>query len=323
MTRRLYLAAGDTDDGKEARDLATGMLPTGWVLTDEPERATAILAVDLDVDAGMVGRAGPELRVVGTIGPDIDEAATSKLGVHVVTLPNDSQMSRLTVAEYAVTLMLMLVKNMVAITRTATEPWAPGRDTPAFTDQTTYVYNWTGLEGSGILRGRIVGLVGAGTIGKAIATLLAPFSVRLLYTQRHRLPDADEQRLGLEWREFDDLIRDSDIISLNHRLQEGPGGNEGQFGTREFAMMKSTAILINIARGRMIDEEALVAALRNGDIAGAGLDVFRYEPLPKDHPLFAIAGDNVIISPHIASGSENEYWRYTLRAVVDACEALG
>jgi phosphoglycerate dehydrogenase-like enzyme len=181
------------------------------------------------------------------------------------------------------------------------------------------VYNWTGVEGSGFLLGKVVGLVGAGAIGVATAKLLRPFAVRLRYTQRHRLPADEEQRLGLEWREFDDLIRESDIIALSHRLQEGPGGNEGQFGAREFAMMKSTAILINTARGRMVDEEALVAALRNGEIGGVGLDVFHYEPLPKDHPLLALAGDNVILSPHIASGSEDEYWRYTLRAAVDAC----
>ena len=252
--------------------------------------------------------------------PNVDEAAAKKAGARVETLLTDSQLSRLTVAEYTIGLMLMLRRNMLAIARTASEPWAPGRDTPTFTDQSTYVYNWTALPGSGFLRGNVVGIVGAGTIGQATAKLLAPFGVRLIYTQRHRLPVADEQSLGLEWREFDDLLRESDIITLCHRLQEGPGGNEGQFGARQFAMMKPTAILINTARGRIIDDDALAAALRNGDIAGAAIDVMHYEPPPKDHPLLALAGDNVIISPHIASGSENEYWRYTVRMVADACD---
>jgi phosphoglycerate dehydrogenase-like enzyme len=320
MSRRLFLAAGDSEDGQDAR-AATDLLPADWVVADEPDDVTAILAVDVDVDGDVVKRAGPGLQVVATIGPAVDEAAAAAAGARVVELLTDSQLSRLTVAEYNVTLMLTLVHNMVAVSRTASEPWASGRDTPILTDQETYVYNWTDVQGSGFLRGRTVGIVGAGTIGKATARLLLPFGARVLYTQRTRLPAADEQGLGVEWREFDDLLRESDILSLCHRLQEGPGGNEGQFGAREFAMMKPTAILINTARGRVIDEDVLVAALRDGQIAGAGLDVFHYEPLPKDHPLLQLAGDNVIISPHVASGTENEFWRYTFRRVIDACSA--
>jgi phosphoglycerate dehydrogenase-like enzyme len=322
MTRRLYLAAGDSEDGQDARAEAPHMLEPGWVIAEEPDDVTAILAVDVEVDADLVKRAGPDLRLVATIGPEIDEAAVTQAGARSLTLLSDSQTSRLTVAEYSVTLMLMLVHNLVAITRTASTPWVPGRDTPILTDQSTYVYNWTAVQGSGFLIGKTVGIIGAGTIGAATAQLLGPFGVRLLYTQRHRLPEADEKRLNLEWRELDDLLRESDIVSLSNRLQEGPGGNEGQIGAREFGLMKSTAFLINTGRGRVVDEDALVDALRTGQIAGAGLDVFHYEPLPKDHPLLALAGDNVIISPHIASGTENEYWRYTLRAVTDQCAAI-
>lgn len=321
MNRRLFLAAAaDTEDGVDVRAATKHVLPDGWVVVDEPDGATAILAIDVDVDAEMIERAGPELTLIATIGPEVDQAAT-EAGIEVLALPTDSQLSRRTVAEYTVLLMLMLVRNVLAITRAATGPWAPERDTPILTDQSTYVYNWPDVQGSGFLYGKVVGIVGMGTIGVTSAKLLAPFGVRLLYTQRHRLADVDEQRLGLEWREFDDLLREVDILSLCHRLQEGPGGNEGQFGTREFAMMKRTAILINTARGRVIDEDALVTALRDGQIAGAGLDVFHYEPLPLDHPLLALAGDNVILSPHIASGTENEYWRTTFRAVTDACES--
>jgi phosphoglycerate dehydrogenase-like enzyme len=315
----MYLAAGDSEDGDDARAAAPDVVPPGWVIADEPDDVTAILAIDLEVDADLIKRAGSELQVIGTMGPTVDEAAAAA-GVRVVPLLTDSQLSRLTVAEYSVALMLMLVRNLVAIARTATEPWVAGRDTPILTDQRTYVYNWTDVQGSGFLRGRVVGIVGVGTIGAATARLLAPFGVRLLYTQRHRLAAAEEERLGVEWREFDDLLREADILALCHKLQEGPGGNEGQFGAREFAMMKPTAILINTARGRVIDEDALVTALRDGIIAGAGLDVFCYEPLPKDHPLLALAGDSLIISPHIAAGTEIEYWRYTLRALADACD---
>jgi phosphoglycerate dehydrogenase-like enzyme len=167
-----------------------------------------------------------------------------------------------------------------------------------------------------------VGIVGIGAIGAAVAEMLGPYRARLLYTQRHRLPAAEERRLGIEWREFDDLIRESDFVTLHHRLQEGTDGSERQIGARKFAMMKATAFLVNTARGRILDEDALVEALRRGDIAGVALDVFTYEPLPKDHPLLSLAGDNVILTPHIAAGSEAEYWNHILRIALHAYAEL-
>jgi phosphoglycerate dehydrogenase-like enzyme len=320
MARRLYLAASDSEDGIEAREEAPGVLPAGWELATDPVGATVIVSIDLPVDADTIKRAGPDLRAVCTIGPEIDEVATAEAGARVVQLLNSSDLSRLCVAEYSVGLMLLLKHNSLAVARTPSMSWLPDRATPSLTDQHNYVYNWPGIQGSGFLRGNVVGIVGAGgLIGAQTARLLTPFGVRLIYTQRTRLPEERERELGVEWREFDDFVRESDVITLCHRLQEGPGGNEGQFGAREFAMMKPDAIFINTARGRTVDEDALVEALRTKQIAGAGLDVFHYEPLPKDHPLLALAGDNVVISPHLAAGTENEYWRYTMRCAIEAC----
>ncbi len=316
---RLYVLMADDEDGVEARGFIRDVLPVGWVLADEPDGAAAIFAVDGDLDSATVRRALPALRVVATSGPTVAGAVDGHAEVQVLTLPNESAFSRISVAEFAVTLMLTLAHNILTIAREMrAAEWLPGRDVPVLTDQETYVYNWPGVQGSGFLRGNVVGLVGVGTIGANMAKLLAPFGVRLRYNQRHRLPIEDEQRLGVEWREFDDLLRESDFLVLNHRLQLGPGGNENQFGAREFAMMKPTAFLINTARGRVIDDDALVGALKNGEIAGVGLDVFRYEPLPKEHPLLAMADDRVILTPHIAAGTEVEYWRYTLRTVLEA-----
>lgn len=316
--RRFYIAASDSADAEEARRTIPEVLPPGWTLSDQPDRATAILAVDADVDDVIVKQAVPSLRVIGTVGPSID-ASVRESQVQVVELPRLTAFSQMVVAEYAVALILTLTRNMLAIARTFTDdPWVPGRDTPTLMRQNTYVYNWTGLQGAGFLYGKVVGIVGVGTIGSSVARLLAPFGVRLLYTQRHRLDEADERELGLEWREFDDLVRESDVITLHHRLQEGPGGNEGQFGRREFAMMKPTAFLVNTARGRLIDDDALVAALRDGRIAGAGLDVFGYEPLPKESPLYSLAGNRVVLSPHIAAASESEYWNYLVIRMIDA-----
>src|SRR3954468_12296792 len=104
MTRRLYLAAGDSEDGQEARASAPDMLSPGWVVADEPDGAAAILAVDVDIDADTIKRAGAELRVVASIGPAVDEVAAADAGVRVVTVLSDADLSRITVAEYTVTL---------------------------------------------------------------------------------------------------------------------------------------------------------------------------------------------------------------------------
>jgi phosphoglycerate dehydrogenase-like enzyme len=319
---RLYLLLSDSTFAAEAAAAARGALPPGWVVADEPDGATAIIATEDPVDADVIERAGGALRLIATTEAHAD-GLTSHRDVLVVPIPEESDLSGFVVAEYAVTMILALCRNLIALARTTPEAaWKPGRDTPILTDQATYVYNWTQLQGSGYLVGKTVGIVGIGKIGATVAEMLAPYRARLLYTQRHRLPAADERRLGIEWRDLDDLLRESDAITLHHRLHEGPGGNEGQFGAREFALMKPTAFLVNTARGRILNEDALVEALRRGQIGGAALDVFRYEPLPKDHPLLSLAGDNVILTPHIAAGSEAEYWKHVLRIALDAYAAL-
>jgi phosphoglycerate dehydrogenase-like enzyme len=315
--RRLHLVPGDTTFATEAVAALQAALPDGWVLGDQPEGATLILAVDAPIEDELIKRAGPSLRLIATTIPD--DLPSGFDDVQVVRLPTEGQQGHHVVAEYAVTMILALARNLLALARTAIEdPWAPGRDEPALTTQAKYVYNWTQLQSSGYLFDKVVGIIGVGAIGSSVAQMLAPFGARLLYTQRSRLPAADERQLHLEWRDFDDLIQESDFITLHHRLQEGPGGNEGQFSAREFAMMKNSAFLVNTSRGRILDEDALIAALREGQIAGAALDVFHYEPLPKDHPLLALAGDNVIITPHLAAGSERAYWTRVLRIALEA-----
>ena len=319
LPRRLYFATGDTERAGEGRDIVGGLLPPGWIRADEPDDAAAIIALDVDVDAEMIKRAGDALRVIATTGRSVDEDAARDAGALVLPGPGEPLFSYRVVAEYAVTLMLALARNLLALARTTTEhPWVAGRDTPTLMGQKDYVYNWTQFAGSGFLVGKTVGIVGVGVIGTRVAQLLAPFGVRLIYTQRTRLPAAKEEQLGLEWREFDDLLREADVVTLHNRLTEGPGGNEGQLGAREFSLMKPTAFLVNTARGRIVDQDALVAALRNHDIAGVAQDAFPYEPMPKDHPLLALGGDNVILTPHIAAGTEREYWGLILRAVLDA-----
>jgi phosphoglycerate dehydrogenase-like enzyme len=320
--RRLYLLLSESTFAPEAAAAVGAALPPGWLVADEPDDATVIIATEDPVGADVIEKAGGALRVIATTEAHADGLATHR-DVRVVTIPEESDLSGVVVAEFAVTMILALSRNLIALARTTPEAeWKSGRDTPILTDQATYVYNWTALQDSGHLVGKTVGIVGIGKIGATLAEMLGPHRARLLYTQRNRLPAAEEQRLGIEWRDLDDLLRESDVVTLHHRLQEGQGGNERQIGSREFALMKPTAFLVNTARGRILDEDALVEALSRRRIAGAALDVFHYEPLPKDHPLLSLAGDNVILTPHIAAGSEGEYWKLVLRIALDAYAAL-
>lgn len=281
-------------------------LPAGWHLTDTPTGAAAILTENVDVGAEMVAAAGPALRLVARL-----DTCTARVnaapGVPVVDLPNTALVG---VAEHAILLMMALSRQLFdTVERTRRQAWLPERSTPILTDQRRYTYNWIGLEEFGVLYRKTLGLVGLGIIGRAMAVRARAFGMRLLYTQRHRLDPADEAALGVAWRSLDDLLRESDFVSLHHRFQDGPDGNDNHIGARELALMKPTAYLINTARGRLVDEDALADALRRGAIAGAALDVFRHEPLPADHPFFALAGPRLILTPHVAGAPVAEAWR--------------
>lgn len=152
------------------------------------------------------------------------------------------------------------------------------------------------------LVGKTVGIVGLGRIGRELATRLRAFGCEVIYTDSIRAPDADELNLGVVFTDLDDLLERSDIVSLHVPLLPE---TRNMIGSRELEMMKSNAIIINAARGGLINEVALLTALETGQIAGAGLDVFEQEPPPKDHPLLFL--DNVVAVPHIAAGTRDAY----------------
>ncbi len=284
----------------------------GWSLSNQPFGATAILTENVDITKAMLDTSGDDLRLIVRL--DTGTAAVVQTAVPIVDLPNTALVG---VAELAVLLILTLSRHLFSVTRrTQDQQWLADRSQPILTDQQRYTYNWIGLEDFGVLYGKTVGIVGLGLIGCATAERLRAFGMTLLYTQRNRLDGATENSLGVQWRSLDDLLQQSDFVSLHHRFQEGEGGNDGQFGAREFALMKPTAYLINTARGRLVDEDALVEALRNGQIAGAGLDVFRYEPLPTEHALFELTDDNVILTPHVGGAPIAEAWETIARELI-------
>jgi glyoxylate reductase len=153
------------------------------------------------------------------------------------------------------------------------------------------------LMGPGVT-GKTVGLLGLGIVARKMVPRLHPFKMHVLYTKRTRLSPAEERELGINWAEQDDILRRSDFVCLEYDYNPS---THKKIGEREFALMKPTAYFINTARGRIVDEPALVRALQNRTIAGAGLDVFWHEPpgSPEMAPspeFFTM--DSVTLAPH-------------------------
>jgi glyoxylate reductase len=157
--------------------------------------------------------------------------------------------------------------------------------------------------------GATLGIVGLGRIGQAVAKRARGFDMRLLYYDAVRQLEV-EADLGVEFRPFDDLLREADFVSLHVNLTEE---TQGLIDADALALMKPTAVLINTARGPIVDSEALYEALKSGQIASAALDVTDPEPLPADHKLLQLP--NLIVAPHIASGTVTSRTQMAMMAV--------
>lgn len=154
------------------------------------------------------------------------------------------------------------------------------------------------------LHGKTLGIVGLGQIGRHVARIANVFGMRVLAFSRHR-DNASAAAVGATLTELDDLLRASDIVSVHASLSEH---TRGLLDARRIALMKPRAYLINTARGAIVDEAALVDALANRRIAGAGLDVFDTEPLPAGHRLAALP--NVILTPHVGWPTDQRYEQF-------------
>jgi len=148
------------------------------------------------------------------------------------------------------------------------------------------------------LSGATLGIIGCGRIGQAVARRAAGFGMRILYYNRKRLEPGLERSLGVEYQDFNQLLQASDFVTLHISLS---AETYHLFGDHQFQLMKPNAILINTARGSIIDSDALYRALTGGKIAAAALDVTEPEPIPRDSPLLTL--ENIIITPHIGSAS--------------------
>jgi glyoxylate reductase len=227
--------------------------------------------------------AGRDLRVIANyaVGFDnIDVIEARRRGIEVTTTPGVLTDAT---ADLAWALLLSAARNLGAGERMVRER------------------RWTGWAPSQLLgrplKGRVLGIVGMGAIGQAVARRASGFEMSIVYHNRSRLPADIELALEARWVPLDELLLDADFISLHAPLNDQ---SRHMIDAAAFERMKPDAVLVNTARGALIDEAALVDALRGGLIAAAGLDVYEFEPAISDG---LIGLDNVVLAPHLGSGS--------------------
>jgi phosphoglycerate dehydrogenase-like enzyme len=162
---------------------------------------------------------------------------------------------------------------------------------------------WT-TPSTPVLHGKTLGLIGLGGVGRHVAMLGRAFGMRVL-AWSPRLTDDAAAAAGAACRPLDDLLRESDVVSVHASLN---ADSRGLIDARRLGLMRPSAFLINTARGPIVDETALIAALRDSRIAGAGLDVFNEEPLPAVHPLTALP--NVVLTPHLGWPTDDGYSKF-------------
>lgn len=239
------------------------------------------------------------LRVVLKMGRsyyNVDVDAVRERGLIFALVPRKSPNC---VAELAMTLILALSKDLLVSHKIVAEGVYRLRGLrPERTSQRKHAFQWMAQTLVHEVRGKTLGIIGMGEIGCELALRASVMGMWNIYYKRNRLSPELEQLFKAEYRGFEALLQESDYVCL--AVPHTPE-TEQMIGADELALMKEDAYLVNVCRGGVVDEEALVDALASNRIAGAGLDVFTFEPLPKDSPLCKM--DNVILTPHIGGGT--------------------
>lgn len=260
----------------------------------------AIIKRDRGLVTPRIMDAAPNLKVVGRHGAGvecIDVKAATERGILVVNTPEANCES---VAEHCIGMLIALSKKMLqADKRFRQGKWEVR-------------YQYVGQE----MRGRTLGVIGLGRIGRRVAEICRKaFYMRVLYHDARSYPEV-ERELQLEKRSLDEVLAESDYVSVHVPLT---AETQHMIGEREFRLMKPGAYFINSSRGPVVDEAALVRALTEGWIAGAGLDVYEEEPTPASNPLLSL--ENVIVTPHMAAHTDDALRNMSM-VVVDVINVL-
>lgn len=279
--------------------IGQSLLPQGFtieLLAQDPERRIAQLE-EADFLMGFL-RGMPlkpddyphlrNVKLIQLLSAGYDNVDLERLKRSGIPLSNNGGANSYAVAEHAILLMLAVYRRLPALDRLVRGgQWKSSK---------------LGEEQEHELAGKTVGIIGCGMIGRTLARRLSGFEVNLLYHDPVRLSPADEAKLNLAYRSLDDLLRESDVVTLHAPYN---ASTHHLICDRTIALMKRDAIVINTARGELVEDEALYRALRDGRLWAAGLDAFTPEPPDPKNPLLTLS--NVVLSPH-AAGPTWESW---------------
>ncbi len=280
--------------------------------SDYDEERIAQASVDADfilaashsplITAKIISRA-KSLKLIQLCGSGyntVDLEAADKAGIPVARSPGQNSK---TVAEYAFTLMSVLNRKILEL------------NTEIKKGNYQEVRDNLKKEGTYELEGMNLGILGMGVIGKEMAKIGAFFRANLFYYDVIRLPPEQEKAFKLSYLDFKELLKIADILTLHISLNPS---TKNLIGVKELALMKPTAILINTSRGGIIDDEALIDALKSNRLKGAALDAFDPEPLPPDHPLLSLDPElqkKLILTPHSGGGTRQSNNRMFQEAI--------
>lgn len=230
----------------------------------------------------------------------IDIQGIAELNIPVANVAGANDIA---VAEHTIMMAMALLKKLL------------------YTHNKTAAGEWVQIEmfsmGVFELQDKMWGIIGCGKIGREVAKRLIPFGVQMQYYDKVQLPQDVEKSLNLKYVPLDKLLRTSDIISLHLPLTEE---TKNLLDEKRLSLIKPHAIIINVARGELIDEVALAKALKQKAIAGAGIDVFSKEPISKDNPLLSCP--NVLLTPHIAGATNESRGRIIKKTVENIVRVL-
>lgn len=268
-------------------------MPRETFLSEVKDATACFITLSESVDEEVLKEAS-DLKIIANMAVGYDNIDVVRANDHDITVTNTPDVLTETTAELGFTLMLTVARRIIEAERYVQEgqwqSWGP------------YLLSGKDVHGS------TVGIYGMGDIGRAFARRLKGFNTRILYHNRTQNPEA-EKELDATYVSFETLLKESDFVICTAPLTPQ---TENQFDSKAFNLMKNDAIFINIGRGAIVDETALVEALRNHTILGCGLDVLRQEPIDVNHPLLKL--DNAVIVPHIGSAS-----RLTRDRMVQLC----
>ena len=249
--------------------------------------------------ARVLDACAPRLKIIskwGTGIDSIDSAAASRLTIKVGRTPNAFTTP---VADTVLAYLLAFVRR---------QPWM---------DSAMKRGRWEKISGRALSE-CVIGVIGVGNIGKAVARRARAFGMKVLGADIVDIDHVFLSESGIHMTSLDALLSDSDFVSVNCDLNPT---SHHLIDAQTLARMKPSAVLINTARGPIVDESALIAALQSGQIAGAALDVFEFEPLPLDSPLLKM--DNVMLAPHNANSSPAAWERVHWNTIRNLLEGLG